>query len=93
MKYAVTLDRYSSFPKHSVYKRKRLPQRTNEESDDILYYTPAAYVNSSGPVFMNHPSKYNIKRLKVPSNAGGKKVMQFKSENNFTSSKHKNVNL
>ena len=70
-------NRYSSFPKHNVFKRKRLPQRTHEESDDIIYYTPAAYVNSSGPAYMNYPSKYNTKRLKVPSNARGKKVTSF----------------
>jgi len=58
--------RYASLPKINVYKRKRLPQRKVEESDDIFYYTPAAYENSTGPVFLNHPSKYNTKRLKTP---------------------------
>ena len=64
-------NRYASLPKINVYKRKRLPQRKVEESDDIFYYTPAAYENSTGPVFLNHPSKYNTKRLKTPR---GKKV-------------------
>ena len=64
-------NRYASLPKINLYKRKRLPQRKVEESDDIFYYTPAAYENSTGPVFLNHPSKYNTKRLKTPR---GKKV-------------------
>ena len=64
-------NRYASLPKINVYKRKRLPQRKVEESDDIFYYTPAAYENSTGPVFLNHHSKYNTKRLKTPR---GKKV-------------------
>ena len=59
-------NRYASLPKINLYKRKRLPQRKVEESDDIFYYTPAAYENSTGPVFLNHPSKYNTKRLKTP---------------------------
>ena len=68
--------RYSVFPKNNIYKRKRIPQRPtrNHESDDVFYYTPAAYVNSSIPEYITNPSKYNTKRLKTPFNSRGRKV-------------------
>ena len=68
--------RYNVFPKNNIYKRKRIPQRPirNHESDDVFYYTPAAYVNSSIPEFITNPSKYNTKRLKTPFNSRGRKV-------------------
>ena len=68
--------RYSVFPKNNIYKRKRIPQRPtrNHESDDVFYYTPAAYVNSSIPEYITNPSKYNTKRLKAPFNSRGRKV-------------------
>jgi len=67
--------RYNVFPKNNVYNRKRIPQRPtrNQESDDVFYYTPAAYVNSSIPSFITNPSKYNTKRLKTPQNTRSKK--------------------
>ena len=64
-------NRYLSLPKINTYKRKRLPQRNVDESDDLFDLSPLAYQDDIGSVFLNHSSKYNTKRLKTPR---GKKV-------------------
>ena len=63
--------RYLSLPKIKAYKRKQLPQRNVDESDELFYHSPLAYQNDIGSVFLNHSSKYNTKKLKPPR---GKKV-------------------
>ena len=45
---------------------RRLPQQyiPQEESDEIFYYTPAAYSNSSDDIVLEHLREYNLQRMK-----------------------------
>ena len=58
--------RPSSPARTNIRNSRRLPQQyiPQEESDEIFYYTPAAYSNSSEDIVLEHLREYNLQRMK-----------------------------